>query len=194
MIFTAAFIALPFVASVFAKDCTRKYTVQAGDICDSISAAKNVSTYQLSVVNPGINEDCTNLTPGSELCLGYKGEDCTSTYVVVAGNTCDGIAATHNMNTTILYSNNPQIDDECSNIYVGEVLCVGGQVAVPPTPSGPLPGATIPTTAAPANPSATKHTQGNGGNNGNNNNNNNNNNDDDEDDEDDEDLPFCDEI
>lgn len=28
------------------------------------------------------------------------------------------------MANTTLYSNNPQINSDCSNIYIGEVLCV----------------------------------------------------------------------
>jgi hypothetical protein len=35
------------------------------------------------------------------------------------------------INSTILYANNPQIDEYCSNIYIGEVLCVANQVASP---------------------------------------------------------------
>lgn len=44
--------------------CNRSYTVQAGDFCDGISAAQNVSTYQLATVNPVINPTCTNLFVG----------------------------------------------------------------------------------------------------------------------------------
>jgi hypothetical protein len=32
------------------------------------------------------------------------------------------------MSNTTLYLNNPQIDANCSNIYVGEVLCVDTDV------------------------------------------------------------------
>ena len=31
---------------------------------------------------------------------------------------------TYGMDNSTLWSNNPQIDPECSNIYIGEVLCV----------------------------------------------------------------------
>lgn len=127
--------------------------------------------------------------PNQKICLGYQGEDCTSVYgtlfaqfvtgsltrptVVVKDDTCDGIAAAHNVNTTLLYENNRQINPECTNIYVGEVLCVASSVVAPPPPSGkPFP---IPSTAVPANPTKTPEAQ-------------NNNNDDDDD------LPWCDEL
>ena len=90
---------------------------------------------------------------------------------VVGGDTCDAVAAAHNVNTTLLHENNPQINPECTNIYVGEVLCVASSVVAPPPPSGkPFP---IPSTAVPANPASTPQSN---------------------DDDDDDDLPYCDEL
>lgn len=150
----AAILALPFVAQfVSAQTCTRTYTAQAGDICDSISAANNVSTYQLAVVNVGIIDDaCDNLVVGQSYCLGWQGQDCTTTYVVKQYDYCDLISAAAGINNTILYENNPQINEDCTNIYIGEVLCTAGAVQVPPAPSGTTPATTIPATATPANP------------------------------------------
>lgn len=92
-----------------------------GDICDSISAANNVSTYQLAAINPSIDSTCSNLIPGNTLCLGTSGEDCQTTYIVRPDDTCEGIASAHAINSTLLSLNNPQIDSRCSNIYIGEV-------------------------------------------------------------------------
>ncbi|KAF5354065.1 hypothetical protein D9756_007350 [Leucocoprinus leucothites] len=194
--------------SALAADCARKYTVQEGDICDSISAANKVSTYQLAVVNHDhIDEACTNLMPGDSICLGYPGEDCTDTYVVQDNDTCEGINAAHGLNSTILSLNNPQINQECDNIYIGEVLCVAKSVQVPAAPAGAVPATTIPATATPAVPSATKTPaaqvhNNNGGNNHDEDEHDEDEHDEDEHDEDehdededdDEDLPYCDEI
>ena len=80
------------------------------------------SSYQIAVVNwPNINDDCTNLQPYSTICLGDTGEDCQTTYVVKLGDTCDIVSNCAGVNNTILYLNNPQIDQGCSNLYVGEV-------------------------------------------------------------------------
>lgn len=80
------------------------------------------SRYQLAVANwPTINDDCTNLQPNSTICLGDVGEDCQTTYVVKLGDTCDGVSYAAGINDTILVLNNPQIDQGCSNLYVGEV-------------------------------------------------------------------------
>lgn len=69
---------------------------------------------------------------------------------MVGGDTCEAIATAHKVNTTLLHENNPQIDTECSNIYIGEVLCVADKVVVPP-PAGDKP-PTVPPTATLANP------------------------------------------
>jgi LysM repeat protein len=156
----ARLFAIACVASLaqvsYAANCSRKYTIKEGDICDSISAANNVSTYQLGAVNAGkINEACSNLVIGEEICLATEGEDCSNTYTVVKGDTCSKIWDNHGVNSTILYANNPQIDEECSNVYLGEVLCIGDSVRAPPVPSvpihtGPPAGEATPTPAAPA--------------------------------------------
>lgn len=112
----------PLPLAVYAADCTRTYTVVDGDICDSISAANNASTYQLAAVNSGvIDSTCSNLSPDSSICLGTEGEDCSTTYVVQSGDTCDDISSVFGINSTLLWTNNPNIDSECSNIYIGEV-------------------------------------------------------------------------
>lgn len=80
------------------------------------------SSYQLAVVNDGIIDDtCNNLVPGQSICLGWTGEDCTTTYVVGFNDDCDIVAAAYGINTTTLYNNNPQLNAECTNLYVGEV-------------------------------------------------------------------------
>jgi len=139
-------------ASVLAQSCTRSYTVEAGDICDGISAAQNVSTYQLAVLNPSINAGCTNLMPGQVLCLGTSGDDCTNTYVVKPNDICHDVAAAHKIDLAIFFHNNPQLDAKCDNLYIGEVVCVASTDVAPPLPSGPLPATSVPATAQPATP------------------------------------------
>lgn len=76
----------------------------------------------MAVINNGvINSACSDLTPGKSICLGYEGEDCSTTYVVKADDTCDGLSSVAGINSTMLFLNNPQIDAECGNLYIGEV-------------------------------------------------------------------------
>ncbi|EIM84046.1 uncharacterized protein STEHIDRAFT_61989 [Stereum hirsutum FP-91666 SS1] len=103
------------------SDCARNYTVRLGDVCDSISAAQNVSTFQLANANPTINADCSNLALGEPLCLGITGQDCTTTHVVSSGETCTSIADGAGIAFSLLVGNNPNVNADCSNIYPGEV-------------------------------------------------------------------------
>lgn len=133
----AALVVLPFVTSATAATCSRTYQVVAGDYCDAISAAHNVSTYQLATLNfPTVNAECSNLQIGQTICLGTQGEDCSATYVVQPDDTCERVMDVFGVNATILSLNNPQINSDCTNIYVGEVLCVNPAVAVPPAAAG----------------------------------------------------------
>jgi len=112
--------------------CSRSYTVQQGDTCDTISAAKNVSTYQLAHVNNGtIDAKCDNLKAKETLCLGTKGQDCKTTYVVQTGDTCDAIINKTRITKCTLLANNPNLKPDCSFIYSGEVLCVAGYDVYP---------------------------------------------------------------
>ncbi|KAF8528417.1 hypothetical protein BU17DRAFT_73482 [Hysterangium stoloniferum] len=133
-ILVAAFAVLPLVAGD--DSCTRTYTVVENDFCDTISAANNVSTFQLAAVNPSINPGCTNLMPGQQLCLGTLGKDCTTVHVVQEGDTCNIITSNHGLNATMLVTNNPTINSECTNIYIGQVLCVANEVLAPEPPAG----------------------------------------------------------
>ncbi|KAE9402231.1 hypothetical protein BT96DRAFT_974443 [Gymnopus androsaceus JB14] len=144
----AAFV-LPFFVQSAVAQCTRSYTIPENITCDGISAAESVSTYQLATVNAGIiNSECSNLEPGTTICLGYASQDCNTTYVVVANDTCDSITTANGINSTLLYGNNPQINSACSNIYVGEVLCVANTIAAPP--AGSSLNTAIPSTATAA--------------------------------------------
>jgi len=136
----ATILLLPLLARpILAARCTRNYVVQQGDYCDSISAAQKVSTFQLSALNPKIDEECSNLFVGQKLCLGLEGQDCTATQVVQPHDTCSEIQQAAGVDATVFHANNPQIDDNCSNLYIGEVLCISKEIQVPDKGSNPPP-------------------------------------------------------
>ncbi|PPQ80456.1 hypothetical protein CVT24_001043 [Panaeolus cyanescens] len=125
-------VTLAFVAVVSAgltrrqlpPDCSRSYTVVAGDYCHKISQEQGVSTYQLMQVNDGIiNSECTNLWVDQEICLGITGSDCTDVHTVVSGDTCSDLADLHEITVEDIIENNGK-DEQC-DLLVGEVLCVG---------------------------------------------------------------------
>ncbi|KAI0666507.1 hypothetical protein C8Q78DRAFT_930262, partial [Trametes maxima] len=110
-------------------NCARNYTVVAGDTCDGISAKENVSTFQLATVNADkIDAACDNLAIGEPLCLGITGQDCQVTHVVESGDSCDSIAQGAGTTVAILLANNPNVNSECTNIGIGEVLCTANEI------------------------------------------------------------------
>ncbi|THG94856.1 hypothetical protein EW026_g6694 [Hermanssonia centrifuga] len=105
-------------------DCARNYTVRLGDTCNAISAELDVSTFQLAYVNNAtIDAACDNLALGEPLCLGITGQDCDVVRVVEDGDSCAVIVGDAGVELSVLLANNPNVNSECSNIYVGEVLC-----------------------------------------------------------------------
>ncbi|KAG8900565.1 hypothetical protein FRB99_005977 [Tulasnella sp. 403] len=143
----ALFSAIAVASAASSSDaCSRTYTVQDGDYCDAISAKNNASTYQLARSNIGvINDACSNLAIGQTICLALSSADCTTTYVVQPGDTCDGVTANYpGLNSTTFRVNNPQIDDNCWNLYIGEVVCVSPNPQVsPPVDGWTMPGAAL---------------------------------------------------
>ncbi|THH27956.1 hypothetical protein EUX98_g6224 [Antrodiella citrinella] len=136
--YVAALVAVAAIA-VHAQsgvaNCDREYVVQSGDFCDEISAAQNVSTFQLAEVNSAVIDPlCDNLFPGETICLGVTGQDCDVVHVVAEGDNCIAIAANASITESLLLTNNPNVNAECSNIGIGEVLCTAN-VTIPYTPS-----------------------------------------------------------
>ncbi|KAG2095429.1 uncharacterized protein F5147DRAFT_642039 [Suillus discolor] len=111
--------------------CDRNVTVHSGDTCDKISAAHNVSTYQLATVNSKIiDSGCDNLGIGEVLCLGIKGQDCNVTHVLKGGETCHSVADATGVPEKTLLANNPNLGSDCSGVYPGEVLCTAKKIYV----------------------------------------------------------------
>ncbi|KAK0191680.1 hypothetical protein F5146DRAFT_1112062 [Armillaria mellea] len=110
------------------SNCTREHTVVAGDTCDGISAAFNVSTFQLAHVNTVIDAACDNLQIGQVLCLGVIGQDCNQTEIVVSGDSCSGIALANNIDLATLLVNNRNVNSACSNLLIDTVLCVAAEI------------------------------------------------------------------
>ncbi|KAJ6605304.1 hypothetical protein DFH09DRAFT_897553 [Mycena vulgaris] len=53
------------------------------------------------------------------------GDDgCAQTYTVVSGDTCSGIETTTGVSNTQLHALNPAINSGCTNLQVGQILCL----------------------------------------------------------------------
>lgn len=118
--------------------CSKQYIVQSGDTCSSIATGAGITTSQLISSNPQINSGCTNLSVGEALCLSAATVTSTSTasvptstnplcsyaYQVISGDTCSSITTKFSMTTTQLLTLNPQVNSNCTNLAVGNVLCL----------------------------------------------------------------------
>ena len=56
-----------------------------------------------------------------ELCLGLEDKDCIDVVDVQSGDSCISIATTIGVPVSTLVANNPNVNSDCSNIYIGEV-------------------------------------------------------------------------
>jgi hypothetical protein len=106
----------------FDASCITLYTFQAGDTCNSVAVARNVSSY--AVYGPTGITNCSNLPTGKKICL--LGQ--CRRYQVKTGDTCDGIIAANSVTVDpqVFVAWNPNIDALCRNIQdlVGEQICL----------------------------------------------------------------------
>ena len=115
------------------------YTTAAGETCDSIAAAKNVSSAALYLGNPDGIKDCGSIAAGTALCLPFP---CGVTHTLAAGDTCfsvEQLAANLTgwpLAPGELAKYNPWINEACNNLHAasdaafGHVLCLGPQNGV----------------------------------------------------------------
>ncbi|KAJ7203376.1 RlpA-like double-psi beta-barrel-protein domain-containing protein-containing protein [Mycena pura] len=111
------------------RQCAQTYTVVGGDTCAAIESKTGVSDAQLHQLNPSINSGCTNLQIGQSLCLsggGSGGGGCSRTYTVVSGDTCAAIESKTGVSDASLHAQNPAINSGCTNLQIGQILCVSG--------------------------------------------------------------------
>ncbi|KAI0299783.1 hypothetical protein BC826DRAFT_712248 [Russula brevipes] len=103
--------------------------VKSGDTCNAIASAVGIPLATLMANNPAINSGCTNLFPGQVLCItGATKCQCSSTLVVISGDTCNAIASFVGIPLSTLLANNPAINSGCTNLSIGQVLCTDSRV------------------------------------------------------------------
>jgi hypothetical protein len=114
--------------------CAKKATVVAGDLCDTLASKNGISTDTLRKLNPVINANCNNLGIGQEVCVAAGagggatvqsgGGACKKEVTVVAGDQCKTIAAKNGIDTGKLQSLNSAVNAGCTNLSIGQKLCV----------------------------------------------------------------------
>lgn len=98
--------------TVPASWCASKYTVKAGDTCDSISLTNSVSTFGIVHAN-GLFLSCENLpSTGNQICLPPK----CAIKRIHYGHTCLGLAEMYGVTEAQLVDWNPNFDSACLTI------------------------------------------------------------------------------
>ncbi|KAF8537777.1 hypothetical protein BDD12DRAFT_780083 [Trichophaea hybrida] len=104
--------------------CTT-YTVQSGDTCNSVAAARRITTQQFMSWNPSINSGCTNLLAGLDYCVRAPGATCPSRerYTVVSGDTCQIVAEKVGTDAESIISLNA-LNAQCTDLKLGSSICL----------------------------------------------------------------------
>lgn len=102
--------------------CPTPYTVKEGDSCDSLSQAKNVSTFGLIETN-GFMMPCQPLTAGKNICLPLT----CRTHLLSYGESCYTLGQMYDVTLAQLINWNENFDLDCQNIarWIGTYICVG---------------------------------------------------------------------
>ncbi|CAK7225775.1 Chitinase 2 [Sporothrix curviconia] len=129
------------------SSCSNPYTVKPTDDCYDLAATHNTTVVQILALNPQLDAAC-DLTTGQTICLP---QSCTQYYIVEAGNSCYTIDMKYGITFDQLQAMNPgAINDECTNLDVGQALCVSTGSTLS---SSSLPPSVVPTTTTAPSPS-----------------------------------------
>jgi len=104
------------------QSCSQEYTVESDDTCDGIGDKFNVTGSAIIAANPTVSYGCDDLPVGQTLCI--RNETCMQRYIVVSGDTCNGIGAEFSVTGSDIISANPAINSACTNLQVGQNLCI----------------------------------------------------------------------
>lgn len=105
--------------------CTKNDTITANDSCSAIATRNKIYLAELYALNPGINSTSCPLTLGAKICVKSSWDaNCTNT--VAANGGCGTIASTYGISTQMFMSLNPFINNDCSNLWSGDYVCVAG--------------------------------------------------------------------
>ena len=110
------------------------YTVESGDSCASITNASSISFTQFSAWNPSINNYCTNLIAGQEVCVGLPGTPYNGTTIAGATGTQTAVYATATVSSpsNIAFDTTTQCGkyytvlsgDDCSLIALNNTIAI----------------------------------------------------------------------
>ncbi|TQV97383.1 LysM domain-containing protein [Cordyceps javanica] len=132
------------------SNCYEWHVVVSGDDCSKIGTEYGLTLDQLRQWNPQLKADCSNLLLDDAYCvygdsaattlLSYATppaptpsgitDKCYQWHVVVSGDYCAKIESQFNITMAEFQSWNPQMNNDCTNLLLGEAYCVRGDSQV----------------------------------------------------------------
>ncbi|KAE9375150.1 carbohydrate-binding module family 50 protein [Stipitochalara longipes BDJ] len=135
------------------SQCGAYYEAVAGDYCQQISLNQTITVNLFEAINPSINANCTNLSPGFYYCVyptfewnstsincttltavaapapTTKGtiSPCYSWYKIQSGDTCSLVETEFGISFSQLQAWNTNLNSTCGNLVLGDAYCVNGQ-------------------------------------------------------------------
>ncbi|KAI1114042.1 carbohydrate-binding module family 50 protein [Nemania sp. NC0429] len=127
-------------------NCGKYYQVADGDYCQIVALKNSISLPLFTLINPSIDESCSNLVPGLWYCVqpteAWNVTTATSTfyttvappaptdsgasnacyvwYVVKPGDECYNIAARYGISLDELFAWNAGLNTQCTNLIAGD--------------------------------------------------------------------------
>ncbi|RYP31504.1 hypothetical protein DL767_005727 [Monosporascus sp. MG133] len=139
-------------------NCDAFHFVAAGQTCEVIASLYRISQDQFKAWNPSVGASCTGLWANAYACVSIIGHEpspttsgngittptptqativnnCDEFYFVVAGDTCENIAAKHGLTQAQFLSWNPSVGSTCSGLWANAYACVSiiGHTPTKPT-------------------------------------------------------------
>lgn len=125
-------------ATATTDSCSKgsRYTIKAGDTCNSIASTQGTATWWLLLDNQ-LQSHCANFPQNGSVCMEHP----CKTQEVKPGDSCRSVAAANNITVTQLQTWNPWINSGCYNFNntIGTHICVnqpGEKYIAPMDPIG----------------------------------------------------------
>lgn len=128
------------------SQCGAYYQAQSGDTCQQVSLNQSITVTLFEEINPSINENFTDITPGFYYCTlptinwnstvsnstnstflpapaptpSGSSSSCYEWYQVQAGNSCSSIETQYGITFDELVMWNPSLNSTCGNLILGD--------------------------------------------------------------------------
>ncbi|KAL2211785.1 hypothetical protein CC79DRAFT_1378678 [Sarocladium strictum] len=132
-------------------NCNSFHEIKSTTTCAALLDYRKITMAQLYAWNPAVKSDCSNLQPGTNVCVGIIGgstpptttkppangittplpiqtgmvTNCNKFHEIKSTTTCANLLAYHSITMPDLYKWNPAVKSDCSNLQPGTNVCVG---------------------------------------------------------------------